>query len=155
MDIVRSSGSLRSGIFSLLAVLVLTACEPESGGSGEDKDPAVAPDGLSLIPPADRTSEATGMLTVVSPGSANATGGAGAYTFSHDAPANGFPLGSTVVNWTVVDGNGDESRGTQIVTMADTTAPSLSVPPNIQTASTTPTIMLNLGTATASDMAIR
>jgi len=39
-----------------------------------------------------------------------------------DAPAL-FPLGTTTVNWTATDANGNQSTATQDVTVEDTTAP--------------------------------
>jgi len=153
MDIVRHTNIARLTIFSFLSVLVLSACLPEgSSSSSGDKDDASPSDELKIIPPADRQSEATGVLTVVSPGRASAQGGVGNYTFDNDAPANGFPLGETTVTWTVVDGAGSESSGIQSVRMSDTTAPAITVPPGIQTASTAPRTVMNIGMATAVDL---
>ena len=152
MDTVRFTNNLRVTLFSLVVTLGLAACAPESGSSGSDNETVTFSPVLKIVPPADRLSEATGILSVVSPGTANATGGVGAYTFSHDAPANGFPLGATTVTWTVEDGDGKQDSGTQRVVMSDTTPPTLSIPPNIQTVSTGPATVINLGTATISDM---
>lgn len=46
--------------------------------------------------------------------------------YSNDAPSL-FPLGSTTVNWTAEDASGNEAIGTQTVTVADTTPPTISV----------------------------
>ena len=152
MDMVRAANILRLTFFSAFTVLAVAACAPDDSDSSSETDYGSPSDKLTIQPPADRQSEAVGLLTVVSPGSANATGGAGSYAFSHDAPANGFPLGTTVVTWTVEDGDGNRDSGTQMVTMSDTTAPTITAPPSIQTLSTGPTTMVNLGTATASDL---
>jgi hypothetical protein len=153
MDIVQFANSLRLTIFSLLTVLVVAACAPEDSNKSSSQDESGPPsNALKIVPPADRLSEATGMLTIVSPGQASASGGAGAYSFSHDAPANGFPLGATTVTWTVVDGAGAASSAAQMIMMSDTTAPDISVPPGMQVASTATTTVIDLGTATITDM---
>ena len=108
MEIVRFTKFLRLSIFSVFSALAVAACGPEES-NGSENDSRSGSNALTIEPPADRLSEATGLRTIVSPGQANATGGAGAYTFTHDAPANGFPLGTTLVTWTVVDGNGARS----------------------------------------------
>ncbi len=96
--------------------------------------------------------EATGATTTVDIGQANATGGDGSYTFSHDAPAAGFVLGDTLVTWTVTDGTGATANDSQMVTLSDTTAPSISRPADIQVESTGTTTMVDIGAATATDM---
>ncbi len=152
MDIVRFIHWLRLAILSFVTVAALAACAPDGNSSSNDRDEGAPSDVLTIIPPADRHSEATGALNVVAPGQASATGGVGAYTFSHDAPVNGFPLGATIVTWTVVDGTGAQSSALQTVTMSDTTAPDITAPPSMQMASTAATTMVNLGTATTSDL---
>ncbi len=151
MDIVRFTKFLRLSIFSFFTIFAVAACGPEESNGSEDFSRSGS-NALTIEPPADRQSEATGLRTIVSPGQANATGGAGSYTFTHDAPATGFPLGTTLVTWTVVDGNGAESSAVQRVIMSDTTAPTLSVPPGMQVASTAATTVMNIGTATISDL---
>lgn len=47
-------------------------------------------------------------------------------TVSNDAPA-AFPLGTTTVTWTAEDASGNVATATQLVTVVDTTAPTLSV----------------------------
>lgn len=153
MDIARFGNNLRITFFAFLTLLALAACAPDDNSSSDGNfDFGTPSDELTIITPADKQSEATGSLTDVSPGTAGATGGVEPYSFSHDAPANGLPLGTTVVNWTVVDSEGTQARGTQSITVADTTAPVITAPANIQTASTTPTTLLNIGMATATDL---
>ena len=114
--------------------------------------PNPAPMPLQITPPANMQAEATGVVTTVDFGTATATGGNGTYTFSHDAPAEGFALGSTVVNWTVTDGAGATASAAQTVDVSDTTAPMLTVPADIQTVASGPTTMVDIGLATASDL---
>ena len=153
MDIVRCTEKLRLTLFSIFTLFAVAACSPDDGGSSDVKvDGGTLSNELTIIPPANRLSEASGTLTVVSPGQAAASGGAGAYSFSNDAPANGFPLGATTVTWTVVDGAGEQASGIQTVTMSDTTAPVITAPPTMQMMSTAPLTVMNLGMATAVDL---
>ena len=91
-------------------------------------------------------------MTIVALGQATATGGDGTYTYSDDAPAAGFPLGAATVTWTVVDGAGARVSDTQSITVSDTTAPAATAPPDIQTTSLLATTIVNLGTATITDL---
>ena len=49
---------------------------------------------------------------------------------SNDAPES-FPLGETVVTWTATDTSGNTASDTQLVTVLDTTVPSIDMPENI------------------------
>jgi hypothetical protein len=64
-----------------------------------------------LALPPDVVVTAAGLLTPVAIGSATATDIFGA-TVSHDAPAS-FPIGTTLVTWTAVDGNGNSASAVQ------------------------------------------
>ena len=90
------------------------------------KVPEVASNGtaLAITAPADIVAEATGTLTAVDIGTATATGGFGNVTISHE-PQAPFPLGNTTVTWTVLDSNGTSATDTQLVTVQDTTAPTV------------------------------
>ena len=52
-------------------------------------------------------------------------------TFTNDAPPSGFPLGDTIVTWTVTDFSGNEATATQKVIVQDSTAPVITVPGDI------------------------
>ena len=90
------------------------------------KVPEVASNGtaLAITAPADIVAEATGTLTAVDIGTATATGGFGNVTISHE-PQAPFPLGNTTVTWTALDSNGTSATDTQLVTVQDTTAPTV------------------------------
>jgi hypothetical protein len=73
-------------------------------------------------------------------------------SITNDAPAV-FPLGMTTVTWTVADTSGNTASDTQIITVHDTTAPSLSIPENITIEAIGPSGMsVNIGEATATDV---
>ncbi|MCH7960192.1 MAG: carboxylesterase family protein, partial [Candidatus Hydrogenedentes bacterium] len=81
----------------------------------------------TLTIPDDLTAECTSTSgTPVSIGTATATDTCGAVTVSNDAPAV-FPFGSTTVTWSAEDAAGNFATANQIVTVVDTTAPSLTV----------------------------
>jgi len=74
-----------------------------------------------------------------------------AVTITSDAPAD-YPLGTTVVNWTATDANGNASNGSQNVTVTDTTPPALTVPGNVSVEANAVSSTVNIGTATATDI---
>jgi hypothetical protein len=80
-----------------------------------------------LTVPADVITEATGTMTSVSIGQATATDIFNV-TITNNAPLDGtYPLGNTLVTWTVLDVNGNGSTATQKVTVVDTTKPTISI----------------------------
>ncbi len=145
---------LRTTTCSLLTVFAITGCVQQEEAVTENPfgvgDPPAA--ALAITPPADMQEEASSPMTVLDLGQATATGGDGTYAFSHDGPQGGFPLGAAMVNWTVTDGTGAQDTGMQAVLVSDTTAPTLTAPPDIQTLSTGATTMVDIGTATLSDL---
>ena len=52
-------------------------------------------------------------------------------TITNDAPTV-FPLGETIVTWTATDSSGNSASATQIITVVDTTSPSITIPSNIE-----------------------
>jgi hypothetical protein len=83
--------------------------------------------GPTVTAPADVTAEASGVLSIVDIGIASTDDVFAVASLVNDAPAAGFPVGTTVVTWTATDDNGNESTDTQNVTVVDTTPPTLSV----------------------------
>ncbi len=79
-------------------------------------------------PPPDVSKEATGPLTPVDLGTATATDTVdGDLPTSSDAPAEGFPVGDTVVAWSATDAAGNLGSAPQLVTVTDTTPPTLTI----------------------------
>ena len=71
---------------------------------------------------------------------------------TNDAPEV-FPLGETVVTWTVTDASGNSASSTQTISVIDTTAPTLMVPNDIQVEATSITTnTVEFGFAEASDL---
>lgn len=74
---------------------------------------------------------------------------------TNDAPSV-FPNGATTVTWTVTDGNNNQASATQIVTIIDVVAPTITAPPDV-TAQTpagqcsVPLALVNLGQPTTTD----
>ena len=146
--------TLRLATSAVLLTLALTGCVQQEDAVTEDPGTTGQPPRtpLSVTAPGAVQAEATGLMTTVNLGQATATGGDGNYTFSHDAPAAGFPLGSAMVTWTATDGAGAQATDMQSVTVSDTTAPSITLPPDIQTTATGATTMVGIGTAMANDL---
>ena len=63
-------------------------------------------------------------------GEATATDNGEIASITNDAP-DGFPLGETIVTWTVIDSSNNFSSLTQLVTVVDTTAPEILAPADI------------------------
>ncbi len=155
MDIVRTATCF------FIATLALAGCVREeealtdnpSGPIGGSPPPPPPPPGaLAMSAPPDRQEEATGAMTMVSLGQGAATGGDGSYTYSNDAPASGFPLGSMAVSWQVTDGLGAQASDTQSVTVQDTSAPIISAPADMQVNATGTMTVVNIGSATVTDL---
>ena len=82
--------------------------------SGPDFVPPVV-----TAPPALSGVEATGTYTSVVLGAASATDNVAVVSLTNDAPAAGFPVGTTTVTWTAKDAAGNSGTATQNVTVVD------------------------------------
>lgn len=72
-----------------------------------------------------------------------------------NAPAT-FPVGTTPIKWTATDGSENSSSGIQMITVVDTTPPTLTVPPVVVIEATAPKSRItdkDLGTVEATDIA--
>ena len=100
---------------------------------------------------ADVTAEATGLLTTLDIGAPTVTDADPNPTVTNDAPAEGFPLGTTTVTWTATDSGGRTTTVTQTVTVRDTTPPVVTPPPDITAEATGSLTTLDIGTPTVTD----
>ncbi|RNJ72433.1 MAG: HYR domain-containing protein [Thaumarchaeota archaeon S14] len=107
--------------------------------------------------PAPRVIEATGKNTQLSSsdyGTAEATDPTTASpTITNNAPAE-FPVGVTTIEWIATDGSKNSSSRTQLVTVVDTTPPTLTPPPTVVIEASAPLSQLSvtdLGEATSTD----
>ncbi|HJU13382.1 MAG TPA: HYR domain-containing protein [Candidatus Nitrosotalea sp.] len=104
-----------------------------------------------ITSPPDMTVEATGTLTPVSVGQATATDAVKVVSITNNAPSK-FPLGTTLVTWTAMNAGGNTAQAVQKITIVDTTAPTLTAPPNITIQATSANrTTVNLGLPSAYD----
>jgi hypothetical protein len=103
-----------------------------------------------LTVPPNMTFEANAMSSTVNIGMATAMD-IFAVTVTNNAPA-GFPLGTTVVTWVATDASGNSATGVQQVTVEDTTPPVLTPPPPVTVEASDVLSMVDIGTATATDI---
>jgi len=109
----------------------------------------VAPE---IIPPENIIKEAENQLSnFVDLGDPETSDIVDIFSISNDAPES-FPLGETVVTWTATDTSGNTASDTQLITVLDTTAPSIDMPENIVMEATgLHDNIVNLDTITADD----
>jgi len=111
------------------------------GGSSEPQPPLITP-------PPDLTAEATALLTPLDIGTATTNDDS---PVTSDAPIDGFPLGTTTVTWTAANDIGT-STATQQISVVDTTAPLLTLPPDILADATGTLTDVDIGSASATDL---
>ncbi|NOY45314.1 MAG: HYR domain-containing protein, partial [Deltaproteobacteria bacterium] len=115
--------------FPLGATTVTCAATDAAGNRAEGSFTVTVRDTTppAVTPPGDVSVSATGPLTPVSIGTATATDAVGVVSITNDAPAGGFPVGTTVVTWTARDAAGNEGTATQKVTVTDDRGPVLTL----------------------------
>ncbi|WP_424494922.1 HYR domain-containing protein [Salinimicrobium sp. GXAS 041] len=115
----------------------------------DDEKPTItAPADISVSADAGNCS-----ATNVSLGSETANDNCGVQTVSHDAPTS-FPLGNTIVTWTVTDDAGNTQNDTQLVTITDDEKPTITAPVDISVsadAGSCSATNVSLGSETAND----
>jgi RHS repeat-associated protein len=106
----------------------------------------------TITAPANIAAEATGTNTSVNLGTTTATDIVdGVMSVMNDAPAS-FPLGTTTVTYSATDAAGNISTATQLVTVADTTAPVITAPADASnTSGDNQPVSVVIGQATATD----
>jgi len=105
-----------------------------------------------IIAPMDITSEAVGPSgSNVSIGNATISDAIGISTVSNNTPTI-FPIGETIVTWTVTDLHGNESSANQTVSVVDTIPPTITAPSNVIYEAVDPsTNTVAIGVAEATD----
>ncbi|WP_052755587.1 HYR domain-containing protein [Candidatus Nitrosotenuis cloacae] len=141
--------------FKLGQTVITWTVTDSSGNTNSATQLITVSDGTAPVisVPANITSEATGRDgTIISIGKAEATDAIGVETITNDAPES-FPLGETIVTWTVTDTVGNTSTATQSITITDTTSPTITTPSDITseaTSSSENAVILSLPIATDS-----
>ena len=105
----------------------------------------------AVSPPANITEEATGRTTAVSLGTATASDivdGALVPSADDEGP---FTVGSHTVTWSITDNAGNTGSATQLVTITDTTPPTVTPPADVSKEATGAETSVALGQATAND----
>ena len=105
-----------------------------------------------LTLPLDITAEATGVLTPVDIGTATVTDNVDTITATNNAP-DSFPIGETKVTWTAKDNAENTATAIQTVIIRDTTKPIIAAPDSIIAEATDELTPVDIGSATASDIA--
>ncbi|MCH8975399.1 MAG: HYR domain-containing protein [Thaumarchaeota archaeon] len=78
-----------------------------------------------ITPPADIITEAQSMIgNIVAIGESHAIDSVEVRSITNDAPST-FSLGETIVTWIVTDSTGNSANATQLITLIDTTSPSI------------------------------
>ena len=73
-------------------------------------------------------------------------------SITNDAPES-FPIGMTTVTWTAIDTSGNESTGTQTITISDTISPEITAPEDLKIEAIGPNPMsVSLGDAVTHDI---
>lgn len=81
----------------------------------------------SITAPADKSVEATGPTTTVALGTPVVSDDVDPSPSVTANPSGPFPLGTTMVTWTATDAAGNSASDTQVITVVDTTAPTLTI----------------------------
>ncbi|HSA98754.1 MAG TPA: HYR domain-containing protein [Candidatus Nitrosotenuis sp.] len=104
----------------------------------------------TIVPPKDIYVEATSGLTPVALGKAIANDESGIKSLTNNAPSE-FPLGTTTVIWTAIDGSGNMGIATQTVTVGDSTPPVIDGLSDIVSEAQSTQNKVNLGNPTVTD----
>ncbi|HSB56898.1 MAG TPA: HYR domain-containing protein [Nitrosopumilaceae archaeon] len=107
---------------------------------------------LSITPPPNITSEAIGILTTIDIGTPIVIDDIDfSPSVTNNAPSL-FPIGATIVTWTVTDFAGNTASADQVVKVVDTTSPSITAPVDVFAESTNDQTSVNLGTPIVNDL---
>jgi hypothetical protein len=152
-DASPSVGISTTGPYPLGTTAVTVTAQDASGNTASRTINVIVQDTTppALTVPGSVVAVSTGPLTPVALGDATATDLFGPVAIGNDAPAGGFPAGTTTVTWTATDANGNSASATQSVTVNDLTAPVITPPADITTEATAVLTPLAIGAATTDD----
>ena len=139
--------------FSLGMTTITWSAIDKAGNESQESQQIFVVDQIppELTIPSDIVFEAQSFSSKVDIGTARATDIISVSSISNDAPEF-FSLGETIITWTAVDTSGNTVSDTQLVTVLDTTSPSISAPSDITFEATASQSILDIGTATADDI---
>ncbi len=142
-----------TGPYALGAHTITWSATDAAGNTGTAQQTVTVQDTTAptLTAPAD-ISVSSNEPIAVTLGSATASDIFEPVVVTNDAPAL-FPVGTTTVNWTATDPNGNVATAQQtvVVAAADTSPPVVTAPPSISTEATATLTPVSLGLATAVD----
>jgi parallel beta-helix repeat protein len=113
---------------SAFDVQLVTVLDP---GNEPNPEPTNSTDSTppNITPPSDVIAEATGTLTILNLGVPVVSDLEDPEPeVTNDAPSAGFPIGTTIVTWVVIDTAGNNAGATQVVNIIDTNSPTIAVP---------------------------
>ena len=119
--------------FQIGEIIVIWTVTDESGNSASKKQliKIVDTTNPTIVVPGEIIVEATSPnANIVDIGMASAEDLVGIQTITNDAPEV-FPYGNTAVIWTATDIFGNTSSEIQVITIIDTTSPSIILPPDV------------------------
>src|SRR2546428_496193 len=129
-------------------------------GSTSSPDPSSNPSTITdstpptIIPPPYIFANAAGPLTLVILGLPTVSDTQDPNpTVTNNAPANGFPVGTTIVTWKATDYSGNYGTALQNIVIEDKSPPLLVAPSNIVAEATGVKTSVSLGTPIVSDLA--
>ncbi|MDQ7003561.1 MAG: DUF5011 domain-containing protein [Ghiorsea sp.] len=98
--------------------------------------------------PAAIQAQATGATTAVTLGTSTVTDNVSTGLTATASPVGPFTVGTHIITWTATDAAGNIGTAQQIVTIVDTTPPTITAPANITTPATAALTAVTLGTPT-------
>ena len=142
-------------VFPLGDTIITWTATDAAGNTATDSQLISVIDTTSPIvtAPEDVIVEATSSLeNIVDIGIASADDLVSVSSLTNDAPEV-FPYGDTIVTWTATDSSGNSISDTQLISVIDTTAPTLTPPPNVTIEAVAPVgNIVQIGSAITDDI---
>ncbi|MEE9140615.1 MAG: Ig-like domain-containing protein, partial [Alphaproteobacteria bacterium] len=143
-----------TGPFPVGATTVTWSATDGAGNTGTATQTVTVTDTTAptVTEPADVGAEATGPLTSVDIGTGSANDLVDGPLPATPDDTGPFPVGATTVTWSATDGAGNTGTATQTVTVADTTAPTVTEPADVTVVATGEFTDVDIGTGSANDL---